>query len=101
MRQFNMFSNSFEEVTTYTTLASRGDLFLTVPFVGLEQKATQTQTGGMTDAYLTQGTYVKSFTTVLMQPSSVKVSMMGFTEKRLHHRVSWSNTTPMILRKHG
>lgn len=98
-REFQFVGSINEDVNTYTTLASRGYLFLTLPFVGLEQKATQTQSGGMTEAYLQQGTYVKSFTTVLMHPSSVKVSMMGFKEKRLHHRVSWINTTPMIIKK--
>lgn len=35
--------------------------------------------------------------TVLLHPSSVKVSMMGNTVSRLHHRVKWINTTPMII----
>jgi hypothetical protein len=72
---------------------------LTIPFVGLEQKATQLTTGGMTDAYLKYGTYVKSFTTVMMQPSSVFVAMMGFTKNRLHHRVIQRNTVPMIVKE--
>ena len=53
----------------------------------------------MTDAYLKYGTYVKSFTTVMMQPSSVFVAMMGFTKNRLHHRVKQKNTTPMIIKE--
>jgi len=70
---------------------------MTIPFVGLEQKATQLTSGGMTDAYLKFGTYVKSFTTVMMQPSSVFVAMMGFTKNRIHHRVIQRNTTSMLL----
>lgn len=96
-RHFQFIGSINEDVNTYTTLASRGDLFLTLPFLGLEQSATQSQKGGMTDVYNQSGTYVKSFTTVLMQPSSVSVNMMGFTNNRLHHRVRWINTTPMIL----
>jgi len=96
-RRFWFVGQLNEDVNTYITLGSRGDLFLTIPFVGLEQKATQKTSGGMTDAYLKYGTYVKSFTTTMMQPSSVFVAMMGFTTNRLHHRVSWNNTTPMIL----
>lgn len=96
-REFLFVGSINEDVNTYTTLGSRGNLFLTLPFIGLEQAATQSQQGGMTDAYLLSGTYVKSFHTVMMQPSSVKVAMMGFTSNRLHHRVKWNNTTPMII----
>jgi hypothetical protein len=96
-REFQFIGSINEDVNTYTTLASRGALFLTLPFIGLEQAATQSQSGGMTDIYNQSGTYVKSFTSVLMQPSSVSVNMMGFTNNRLHHRVKWLNTTPMII----
>jgi hypothetical protein len=96
-REFNFFGQLNEDVNTYVVLGSKGDLFLTIPHVGLEQMQTQKTTGGMTDAYLRYGTYIKSFTTVMMHPSSVKVSMMGFTSNRLHHLVKWRYTTPMIL----
>ena len=98
-REFQFLGSINEDVNTYTTLASRGDLFLTLPFIGLEQAATQSQKGGMTDIYNSSGTYIKSFTSVLMHPSSVSVNMMGFTNNRLHHRVKWINTTPMIIDK--
>lgn len=96
-RRFWFVGQLNEDVNTYVTLGNKGSLFLTIPFVGLEQKATQLTKGGMTDAYLKYGTYVKSFTTVMMQPSSVFVAMMGFTQNRLHHRVIQKNTTPMII----
>lgn len=96
-RKFNFFGQLNEDVNTYVVLGSRGDLFLTLPHIGLEQAATQKISGGMTDAYLKYGTYVKSFTTVMMHPSSVVVSMMGFTTNRLHHLIKWRHTTPMIL----
>lgn len=96
-REFRFFGSINEDVNTYTSLASRGALFLTIPVVAINQKDSQTQKSGMTDIYKLQGTYVKSFTTVLMQPSSVKVSMMNANHKRLHHSISWKNTTPMIL----
>ena len=51
----------------------------------------------MTDEYALSGTYVKSFHSVLMHPSGVKVSMMNTTNVRLHHSIKWINTTPMIL----
>ena len=96
-RRFWFVGQLNEDVNTYITLGAKGNLFLTIPFVGLEQKETQKTKGGMTDAYLKYGTYVKSFTTTMMQPSSVFVAMMGFTEKRLHHRIKMINTTPMII----
>lgn len=96
-RRFWFLGQLNEDVNTYVTYGNKGGLFMTIPFVGLEQKATQLTSGGMTDAYLKYGTYVKSFTTVMMQPSSVFVAMMGFTKNRLHHRVIQRKTTPMIL----
>lgn len=98
-RRFWFLGQLNEDVNTYVTYGNRGDLFMTIPFVGLEQKATQLTAGGMTDAYLKYGTYVKSFTTVMMQPSSVFVAMMGFTKNRLHHRVIQRHTTPMIIKE--
>lgn len=96
-REFQFIGSINEDVNTYTSVASRGHLFLTIPFIGLEQKATQSQSSGMTDIYLLSGTYLKSFHSVMMHPSSVRVSMMGFTTKRLHHLVKWKHTTPMII----
>ena len=96
-RPFQFVGQMNEDVNTYTTLATRGHLFLTLPYVGVEQKQTQSQSGGITDLYLKYGTYCKSFTSVIMSPSSVKVFMMGFKEQRLHHRVEWKTTTPQIL----
>ena len=33
----------------------------------------------------------------MYNPSSVKVYLMGESNKRLHHRVSWNNAVPKIL----
>lgn len=98
-RPFQFVGSINEDVNTYTSLASKGLKFMTIPFIGLEQKQTQSQAGGMTDAYLSQGTYVKSFTSVLMQPSSVICAKMGFTSRRIHHRVSWKTTAPLIIKE--
>ena len=65
--------------------------------IQLDQKDTQSNNGGMTDEYALTGTYVKSFHSVIMQPSSVKASMMNSNNKRIHHSISWKNTTPMIV----
>jgi hypothetical protein len=97
-REFQFVGAMNEDVNTYTTLGSRGNLFLTIPVVALHQKATQSQSGGITDMYLRYGTYCKAFTTVMMQPSSVKVSMMRSNNPRIHHSIVWENTAPMIIK---
>lgn len=96
-RRFQFIGAMNEDVNTYVTLGSRGDLFFTVPFVSLNQEPTQKQSGGITDMYLLYGTYCKAFTTVMMHPSSVKVMMMNTNNKRLHHCIKWPNTVPMII----
>lgn len=96
-RKFKFIGSINEDVNTYTTLGSRGNLFLTIPVMAINQKDTQSQKGGMTDAYLLSGTYVKSFTTVMMQPSSVRISMMNANHPRIHHSIKWNNTVPMII----
>lgn len=96
-RPFQFFGRINEDVNTYTNLAFRGGLFLTFARIRLEQKQTQSNAGGMTELYLDSGTYVKSFYTVMYQPSSVKIKLMGAVNKRLHHAVKWENTVPMIL----
>lgn len=47
--------------------------------------------------YLESGTYVKSFYSVMFHPSSVTVSMMNSKFARLHHKVNWAATVPLIL----
>lgn len=96
-RPFNFIGAMNEDVNTYTTLGSRGELFGTVPMINLVQKATQSQAGGISDMYLKYGTYCKSFTTVIMSPSSVKVSMMNSNNPRIHHLIKWINTVPVII----
>jgi hypothetical protein len=98
-RPFKFVGAMNEDVNTYSTLGSRGAVFLTLPFIGLEQAPTQAQSGGITDMYLRFGTFCKGFTTAIMHPSGAKVAMMGFTTNRLHHRINWNNTTPMIIRE--
>jgi hypothetical protein len=96
-RPYQFLGQLNEDVNAYVTIGSRGGLFFTFTSVQLNQAATQKTSGGMTDAYLQYGTFCKSFTTVMMMPSSVKVSMMVTTNQRLHHSISWVNTVPMII----
>jgi len=96
-RPFNFIGQLNEDVNTYTILGSRGDLFFTFTNIQLDQKDTQKQSGGMSDAYINSGTYVKTFHSVMIHPSSIKISMMNSNNPRLHHSIKWINTTPMIL----
>lgn len=94
-----------EDVNTYTDGGRRGLLFLTNMQVKLTQKITQTTGGGMSDIYLSVGTYIKSFYTVIFCPSSVKIDVIGSNEKdkhvhyRIHHKVYWRYTCPAIIRE--
>lgn len=86
-----------EDVNTYVVFGSRGDLFFTITDLQLTQTPTQTNDGGLTEIYLDSGTYVKSFYTVMMHPSSVTIGTMGNIHRRYHHMISWDHTVPKII----
>lgn len=96
-RPFKFVGAMNEDVNTYTTYGMRGLIFFTFTGLQLDQKDTQSQVGGMSDQYHGFGTYCKSFTTVTMMPSSVKVSMMNSKNPRLHHSINWGDTVPCII----
>lgn len=95
-KPFKFISRLNEDVNTYVTLGSRGQVFLTSSQCTFEQSPTQKSKGGMSEAYADSGTYVKSFYTVMYQPSSVKVSLLV---SRIHHEISEKHTYPKILRE--
>lgn len=86
-----------EDVNTYTTYGSRGERIFSVTQAAIVQKETQQNAGGMTGVYLDNGTYLKSFYTVMTMPGCVSIAMMGSSHRRIHHNVSWVNCVPMIL----
>lgn len=88
-----------DDVNTYISLGMKGDLFLTVPYVALQQKETQSNEGGLTEMYIQSGTYVKSFYTVIVAPSCARIKKMGNKNKRWHHLILWNNAVPTILRE--
>jgi hypothetical protein len=61
------------------------------------QKQTQKQQHGLTDLYLKVGTYTKSFYSVIVAPSCVKIALMGDTHERIHHQITWNNAVPKII----
>lgn len=97
-RPFQFIGRMNEDVNTSTWRGRLGNVFMTFPLLSIEQKQTQANKGGMTDLYLDSGTYVKSFYTVMLIPSGVKVSPMGGpTAHRLHHLINWDVTVPCII----
>ena len=92
-----------DDVSTFTLLGSQGYIFITPTYISVKPDITQATSGGLTDLYLNQGTYVKSFYSVMNMPSAVKISVMGSTTKqrhgnyRIHHRVFWGNCYPKII----
>lgn len=101
-RRFSFIGRINEDVNTYVWRGSLGEIFMQTSQVDLQQKQTQSNAGGMTDVYLDSGTYLKSFFTVIVAPSCVKVGLMGnkkAEQKRLHHVVAWNNAVPKIVRE--
>lgn len=96
-RPFQFVGRINEDVNTYTWYQSLGNLFLTFALTCIEQRRTQHNVGGMTEMYLDSGTYIKSFYTVMYQPSSVCVQALTSRHQRLHHRISWEHTVPCII----
>jgi hypothetical protein len=97
-RPFSFPGRINEDTSAYVTLGARGALFLTIKDVALQQKQTQKNAGGMTGLYLDGGTYMKSFYSVMMQPSSVRIFVLPTAHPRIHHKVTWRHTVAKILR---
>lgn len=96
-RKFDFIGRINEDVNTYVNLGSRGYLLFTIADMTLNQLDTQNNDGGMTDLYLDSGTYVKSFYTVMCNPSSVKIGEMGDGHSRIHHFIEWNKAVPKII----
>jgi hypothetical protein len=87
-----------EDLTTSVVNGGRGGIFFTSTMASLKQTATQQAEGGLTDIYLSFGTYTKSFYSVMYAPSCIKVKLLNTKHKRLHHSVSWGNAVPKIIK---
>lgn len=92
-----------EDVNYYSTAGRLGILNFNLFGYSLNQETTQASSGGMTDQYLQGGTYLKSFYSILFNPSSVTVGKISHGENaRMHHRVD-NNTSyvKIIDEKHS
>lgn len=96
-KPINFIGSINEDVNTYVSKGNIGSLFFSVLRLILVQKNTQKNKGGMTETYLDNGTYVKTFPTVMVAPSCAKVSVMPSSHARIHHKIIWRNAVPKIL----
>lgn len=98
-RPYKFVGRMNDDVNTYLTLGNKGHLLLTFGEVSINQQDTQQSKGGLTDMYLENGTYMKSFYSVMMAPAAVKIGLMGTGHKRIHHHIDWDHCAPKILRE--
>lgn len=101
-KPFAFFGHMNEDVSAYVVYGRRGQLFGTTMQYYLVQKPTQVTAGGMSDLYLSAGTYVKSFYTVMAAPSCVQIGLMGDPRgerPRIHHKINWHKAAPKVLRE--
>lgn len=93
---FRSFVN--EDVNLYAEFPFNRFIFQTNR-VSVDPAHTQQLKGGATDMYLAFGTYVKSFMSVIANPSAVKVQFMqnGKQQGRLHHLVKTKNAAPELV----
>ena len=98
-RPFTFIGTLNDDVNTYTALGLRGDIFLTIMNVQLDQVDTQINKGGITESYKGFGTYVKSFYTVMVAPSCTCIKQFYTKFMRLHHRINPNTAYPKIIRE--
>lgn len=96
-RRFEFKGRYNDDVNTYTRLSQQGYIFLTLVQVVINQEQSQKNEGGMTEVYRADGTYSKSFSSVVVCPSAVKLAMMGGLNRRIHHNVDWKYVAPKII----
>lgn len=88
-----------EDLTASTYEGQRGKYLFTINDVSIAQLITQSNKGGLTEAYLDSGIYIKSFYSVIASPNCVKISAMGSKDLRIHHKVNWNKCCPKLLKE--
>lgn len=92
--QFNGVIN--EDSTMGVQVAARGGVVITNCLLQLEQTTTQAADGGLTEIYKDDGTYQKSFYTLMASPSSTRV-MYQRAVGRVHHFINGDLAYPKII----
>jgi len=101
-RPFRFEGRLNEDVTAYVNEQRRGYAMISLMQLSVNQKDTQSNEGGLTEAYLDVGTYVKSFYSILYSPSCISVGIIagfknGVSHPRIHHRIDWKHAVPKIV----
>lgn len=96
-RPFRYIGLTNEDTNMYVSLGGIGKLMFTITNVSVNQIQTQNNPGGLTDIYKQDGTFIKSFYSVMCRPDCVKVAAMGDHYMRMHHNVEWDYCVPKIL----
>lgn len=96
-RRFTFNGRMNDDVNTYCLYGSKGKLFYTFDFIMIDQPETQSVKGGMTDMYAGNGTYMKSFYTVMECPAFVKIGIMGDRYYRIHHSIDYEHGVPKLI----
>lgn len=96
-RKFYFVARMNDDVTTNLVNNKIGKKIITVLYAMVSMPATQRMKGGMTDVYTDEGTYMKSFYSVMFEPSACKVDATMKKVKRVHHSITWNNISPKIL----
>jgi len=96
-RPFEFLGQMNDDVNMYISLGNKGHLIMTTFLVNINTIQTQKSSGGLTDIYLSMGTYVKTFYSLMYNPSCVTLALMGTAHRRLHHKIKWENAVPKII----
>ncbi len=98
MKEIRITCTGSDYISYKELLPLQGNIKSLPIFAGIEQIQTQQNPGGLTEEYISSGTYTKSFYTVMINPSAVKIFLMGISYKRYHHLINWEYAVPKILR---
>ena len=87
-----------DDVNTYLTRGKLGSIFMQITDIMVGQRPTQQTSGGNSESYIKYGTYVKSFYSVMAEPSCCKIAIMhSHVNDRIHHKIKWDKAVPKIL----
>ena len=94
---FDFLGRFNDDVNMYITMGNRGKLVMSIRNISIDQECTQVNSGGIKDMYIKYGTYVKSFYSVMLHPSGVKIYTVGDRYSRIHHTVNHEHTYVKII----
>lgn len=92
-----------EDVNFYVGNGMIGNICLTVGNLMINQATTQHKDNnvGMTEVYGKYGTYYKSYPSVMLCPSGVKIGILNSNTNimytRIHHSIDWNKVCPKII----